>query len=112
MKYLFVIALLLCSSPAWATGACTKHGTVNAVSVQIAADRDIKPRSYVLIENSGNGPLFIAIGSGNNATTADIFLKPGASWLLTAPRPDAIVPSGDIAGISTTGGTTYAFCDY
>jgi hypothetical protein len=91
---------------------CTKSGTVGATSTQIVAADDIRPRSYMLIENSGcQLPMWVAIGSNNNATVNDFYLAPGASWLLT-PWPQANVPSGDVAVISQGAGTTYAFCDY
>jgi hypothetical protein len=107
---LLTFALLLVAAPAWAV--CTQHGAVGITSTQIVADRDIKPRSYVLVENSGTvEPIWIAIGSKNNATIFDIFLKPGASWLMTAMN-GANLPSGDIAVISIGTGSSYAFCDY
>ncbi len=106
------IALLLFAAPAGAV--CTKTGTVTSSSTQIAPANDIngiEGRHYMLIQNTGtSNPMNVAIGSSNAAATSDLYLGPGASWVMTM-QGLKMVPGGDVAAISTAG-TTYSFCDW
>jgi hypothetical protein len=105
--------LLLIAEPARAV--CTKTGTLSPnVSTQIVSSNDIagiEGRHYFLIQNTGTAnPMNVAIGSSNTATTTDLYLGPGASWVMTA-QGLKMVPGGDVAVISGVG-TTYSFCDW
>ena len=114
MKYLIAIAVLLLSAiPVKA--ACTASGTLSPnTSTQLLAAGDItgvEGRHYLLIQNTGTtNPMNVAIGSSNNATTSDLYLLPGASWVMTM-QALKLVPSGDVAAISVLG-TTYLVCDW
>ncbi len=98
---------------------CTKHGSVTTTSVQVETANDIGPsglgvtgRHYMLIQNTGqtNG-MNVALGSSNAATAQDMYLGPNSSWVLSMAG-GAMVPGGDVAVISTSTGTSWAFCDY
>lgn len=110
--YLLLGALLLCSAPSFAI--CTKAGSATSSSTQIVGDNDIKGiegRHYFMIQNTGTtNPMNVAIGSSNNATSSDLYLAPGASWVMTM-QGSMMVPGGDVAAISASG-TTYSFCDW
>jgi hypothetical protein len=97
-----------------ALGACTQHGTVGGSSTVIVGSNDIagiEGRHYLLIQNTGSAsPMNVAIGSNNAATSGDLYLGPGASWVMTEQQ-NKMVPGGDVAAISTSG-TTYSFCDW
>jgi hypothetical protein len=107
----------LCSS---AFAVCTKTGSVTSSSTQIVGANDIsgsagagniEGRHYLLIQNTGtSNAMNVAIGSNNAATSSDLYLGPGASWVMTA-QGNKMVPGGDVAAISA-GGTTYEFCDW
>jgi hypothetical protein len=98
-----------------AEAGCSTHGTVGTSSVQIALANEVvgvpTGRHYVMVQNSGIVAMYVAIGSSNAATTSDTYLGPGAAWVLTM-QGGAMVPGGDVAAISTGGGTTYSYCDY
>ena len=65
----------------------------------------------MMIQNTGtSNAMEVAIGSSNNATSSDIYLGPGASWVMTM-QGLKMVPGGDVAAISASG-TTYGFCDW
>jgi hypothetical protein len=103
---------LLVTSPALAV--CTQSGTVASTSTVIVGPNDIsgiEGRHYFLIMNTGttNG-MNVAVGSNNNATNKDMYLAPGASWVMTMQNLK-MVPGGDVAAISANG-TNYAFCDW
>jgi hypothetical protein len=108
---LLCLALLL-ASPAHAV--CTQHGTVASTSTAIVGSNDvagIEGRHYFLIQNTGTtNPMNVAIGSSNAATSTDLYLGPGASWVMTMQELK-MVPGGDVAAISVSG-TTYSFCDW
>jgi hypothetical protein len=106
------VLLLLCAPPAFAV--CTQHGTVASSSTAIVGANDlagIAGRHYFLIQNTGTtNPMEVAIGSSNAATSSDMYLGPGASWVMTM-QGLKMVPGGDVAAISASG-TTYSFCDW
>ena len=106
-------ALLLCGGRAIAV--CTQHGTVTSSSTAIVGSNDIsgiEGRHYFLIQNSGSSnPMYVAIGSGNNATSSDLYLSAGSSWVMTM-QGLKMVPGGDVAAIAPSGNTTYTFCDF
>jgi hypothetical protein len=93
---------------------CTQHGSVTSSSIAIVGANDIsgiEGRHYFMIQNtSTSNPMNVAIGSGNNATSSDLYLGPGASWVMTM-QGLKMVPGGDVAAISAAG-TTYSFCDW
>jgi hypothetical protein len=105
-------AVLLMMSSAFAV--CTKTGSVTSSSGQIVGSNDvagIEGRHYLMIQNTGtSNPMNVAIGSSNNATSSDLYLGPGASWVMTM-QGLKMVPGGDVAAISVSG-TTYSFCDW
>jgi hypothetical protein len=109
----FVCLALLFAPPAFAV--CTQSGTLSAnVSTAIVGSNDIsgiEGRHYFLIMNTGttNG-MNVAIGSSNNATNKDMYLAPGASWVMTMQNLK-MVPGGDVAALSASG-TNYSFCDW
>jgi hypothetical protein len=112
-----LIAALLIAGLAFAPPAhavCTQHGSVTSASTAIVGSNDIagvEGRHYLLIQNTGtSNAMNVAIGSSNNATSADLYLGPGASWVMTM-QGLKMVPGGDVAAISTSG-TTYSFCDW
>ncbi len=114
---LWLIALLLNAfllPLASAQAVCTQHGTVASSSTAIVGNNDIagiEGRHYLLIQNTGTAnPMEVAIGSGNAAAASDVYLGPGASWLMTQ-QGNKMVPGGDVAAISASG-TTYSFCDW
>jgi hypothetical protein len=100
------LALLL-AHPALAV--CTQHGSVTSSSTAIVGSNDIagiEGRHYFLIQNTGtSNPMEVAIGSSNAATSSDMYLGPGASWVMTM-QGLKMVPGGDVAAISASG-TTY-----
>lgn len=104
--------LLLMLQPALAV--CTKTGSVTSSSTAIIGANDIggiEGRHYMLIQNTGTtNPMNVAIGSSNAATSTDLYLGPGASWVMTMQQLK-MVPGGDVAAISASG-TTYSFCDF
>jgi hypothetical protein len=117
-KPLWLIAFLLIAEGALASRAlavCSQHGTVSTSSVQIVTANEVKGvtegRHYMMVQNSGTAGMYVAIGSLNVATTSDTYLGPGAAWVLTM-QGGAMVPGGDVAAISTGGGSTYSYCDY
>jgi hypothetical protein len=97
-----------------ALAVCTQSGTVGAISTAIVGANDvsgIEGRHYLLIQNTGTAnPMHVAIGTNNNATNSDLYLGPGASWVMTM-QGLKMVPGGDVAAISANG-TTYSFCDW
>jgi|SRR5689334_14963028 hypothetical protein len=97
-----------------ALAVCTKSGSVTSSSTQIVGTNDIsgiEGRHYFMIQNTGtSNPMNVAIGSSNNATSKDLYLGPGASWVMTI-QGMKMVPGGDVAAISASG-TTYSFCDF
>jgi hypothetical protein len=109
----FLLGAFLLASPALAV--CTQSGALSAnVSTAIVGANDIsgiEGRHYFLIMNTGtvNG-MNVAIGSSNNATSKDMYLAPGASWVMTMQNLK-MVPGGDVAALSVSG-TNYAFCDW
>jgi hypothetical protein len=109
----FVCLALVFTSSAFAV--CTQSGTLSAnVSTAIVGSNDIsgiEGRHYFLIMNTGttNG-MNVAIGSSNNATNKDMYLAPGASWVMTMQNLK-MVPGGDVAALSPSG-TNYSFCDW
>lgn len=108
----WVLVIFFFFLPAFADAVCTQSGTVGTTSIQVVPAQDLRTRSYMLIQNSGAAVnLWVSIGSNNHATTNDMVLKPGGSWLLIV-FGQTTVPSGDVSVISTGVGTTYAFCDY
>jgi hypothetical protein len=103
-----VALLILVPTGAWAV--CTAHGTATSTPSQVAGANDIAVgRRYLFIQNTGTSPMNFAIGTNNQATTADILLGPGVSMLMN--NYGAPVPSGDISVVSPQN-TTWAFCDY
>jgi len=104
--------LFLCVAPAFAV--CTQHGNVTSSSTAIVGNNDIagvEGRHYFLIQNTGtSNAMNVAIGSSNNATSSDVYLGPGASWIMTMVGLK-MVPGGDVAAIWASG-TTYSFCDF
>jgi hypothetical protein len=97
-----------------ASAVCTQSGDVASSSTAIVGANDIKDiegRHYLLIQNTGlTNAMNVAIGSGNAATAKDLYLAPGASWVMSAPGLK-LLPGGDVAAISATG-TSYSFCDW
>ena len=97
-----------------ALAVCTQHGNVTSSSTAIVGANDIsgiEGRHYFLIMNTGTtNPMEVAIGSNNAATSSDMYLGPGASWVMTM-QGLKMVPGGDVAALSASG-TTYAFCDW
>jgi hypothetical protein len=108
----WLAGLLALAAPAWAV--CTQNGTVNNTSTAIVGSNDIsgiEGRHYMLIQNTGtSNPMNVAIGSNNAATNKDLYLGPGASWVMTM-QGLKMVPGGDVAAVSASG-TTYSFCDW
>lgn len=107
--------LLLCMARSPALAVCTQSGTLSAaVSTAIVGSNDvsgIEGRHYFLIMNTGTtNAMNVAIGTANNATNKDLYLAPGASWVMTMQNLK-MVPGGDVAAYSTSG-TTYSFCDW
>jgi hypothetical protein len=108
-----LLGTLLLAGNAFAV--CTQSGTLSAnVSTAIVGSNDIsgiEGRHYFLIMNTGttNG-MNVAIGSSNNATNKDMYLAPGASWVMTMQNLK-MVPGGDVAALSPSG-TNYSFCDW
>ena len=101
--------------PRFALAVCTQNGTLPAnTTTAIVGSNDIagiEGRHYFLIMNTGStNPMNVAIGSNNNATSKDMYLAPGASWVMTMQNLK-MVPGGDVAAISVSG-TNYAFCDW
>jgi hypothetical protein len=109
---LLAAALVYCAEPAFAV--CTKSGAVTSSSTAIVGANDIagiEGRHYLLIQNTGTtNPMNVAIGSSNAATSSDLYLGPGASWVMTMQQLK-MVPGGDVAAISASG-TNYSFCDW
>jgi hypothetical protein len=106
-------ALLLCASSA--SAACTQNGTATSSSSAVVGTNDITGiggRHYFMIQNTGtSNPMDVAIGTSNNATNKDLYLGPGASWVMTM-QGLKMVPGGDVAVIAPSGNTTYSFCDW
>src|ERR1700758_4812496 len=104
--------LFLCAVPSFAV--CTKSGTVNATSTVILNSNDLAGligRHYFLIQNTGTAnPMNVAISTGNHATSSDVYLAPGQSWVMTQ-QDLKMVPGGDVSAISA-GGTSYSVCDW
>lgn len=104
--------LFLCAGRAGAV--CTQHGTVTASSTAIVGLNDIsgvEGRHYFLIQNSGANPMYVAIGTSNAATSSDMYLSAGSSWVMQM-QGLKMVPGGDVAAIAPSGNTTYGFCDW
>jgi len=97
-----------------ASAVCTQSGSVAATSTAIVGANDISGltgRHYMLIQNTvTSNPMNVAIGSSNTATSKDLYLAPGASWVMGSAGPK-MLPGGDVAAISALG-TTYSFCDW
>lgn len=114
MAAVAAVAAVIALSEGPAMAVCTQHGNVTSSSTAIVGANDISGlsgRHYLLIQNTGvTNPMNVAIGSSNTATSSDIYLAPGASWVLTSAGPK-MVPGGDVAAISAVG-TTYGFCDF
>jgi hypothetical protein len=112
LPLLLSAGLACCAKPAFAV--CTKSGAVTSSSTAIVGANDIagiEGRHYLLIQNTGTtNPMNVAIGSSNAATSSDLYLGPGASWVMTMQQLK-MVPGGDVAAISA-GGTNYSFCDW
>lgn len=113
LRTLLIVALLIAfAHPALAV--CTKTGSVTSSSTAIIGANDIggiEGRHYMLIQNTGTtNPMNVAIGSSNAATSTDLYLGPGASWVMTMQQLK-MVPGGDVAAISASG-TTFSFCDW
>lgn len=116
--HIFKVALLclimLAGASRCAFAACTQNGTASATSSQVVGTNDlngIEGRHYFLIQNTGTtNSMQVAIGSNNNATSKDMNLSPGSSWIMTM-QGLKMVPGGDVAVISA-GGTTFAYCDW
>jgi hypothetical protein len=110
--FLAVLAMLATYRCAFAV--CTQSGTVASTSTAIVGSNDIagvEGRHYFLIQNTGStNPMNVAIGTSNNATSKDLYLAPGASWVMTM-QGLKMVPGGDVAAISASG-TNYSFCDF
>ncbi len=115
----WLVAIAAAALSAWLRAApvfavCTQSGTVGSTSTAIVGANDIagiEGRHYMLIQNTGTtNAMNVAIGSNNAATSKDIYLGPGASWVMTM-QGLKMVPGGDVAAISA-GGTTYSFCDW
>lgn len=111
----FLWALLASLCWAWpASAVCTQSGNVTSSSTQIVGSNDIsgiEGRHYLLIQNTGtSNAMNVAIGSSNTATSKDLYLGPGASWVMTM-QGLKMVPGGDVAAISASG-TTYSLCDW
>jgi hypothetical protein len=110
-------AWMLCLGANRAFAVCTQHGTVTSSSTAIVGSNDLAPavaqgRHYFLIQNTGTtNPMNVAIGSSNAATSSDMYLGPGASWVMGPIMSSAAVPGGDVSAISANG-TTYSFCDF
>jgi hypothetical protein len=107
-----MLAVLFAAVPAFAL--CTQHGTITTSSTQIVTSNDlsINGRHYMLVQNTGTtNAMNVAIGSSNAATTSDLYLGPGASWVMTM-QGLKMLPSGDVAAIGNGGSTTYSFCDW
>jgi hypothetical protein len=104
--------LLLCGV---AHASCTQHGTVTSSSSAVVGSNDIvgiEGRHYFMIQNTGtSNPMNVAIGSSNAATSSDLYLGPGASWVMTM-QGMKMVPGGDLSVIAPSGNTTYSFCDW
>jgi hypothetical protein len=118
MKRILLAIALICFCSVQAQAICTKHGTAGASSTQVVTANDTgQTRIYFFIQNSGttNG-MNVALGSSNAATTSDVYLGPGQSWIMTGQAQGSfatgVVPPGDVAVIQNGGSTTYAFCDY
>jgi len=99
--------------PAFAV--CTIHGTASGSSTQVVGANDIvgiEGRNYLMIQNTGTAnPINVAIGTNNSATSADIYLGPGASWVM-GKQGLKMVPGGDVSVIAPSGSTTFSFCDW
>jgi hypothetical protein len=87
---LAVAVLLLLSissflSPLSCLAVCTKSGSITSSSTAIVGSNDIsgsagqgniEGRHYFLIQNTGTtNPMNVAIGSSNNATSSDLYLR-------------------------------------
>jgi hypothetical protein len=113
LKILVLLAAAWCyAAPTFAV--CTQHGSVTSSSTAIVGSNDVvgvEGRHYFMIQNTGtSNPMNVAVGSSNNATSNDLYLGPGASWVMTM-QGLKMVPGGDVAAISASG-TTYTFCDW
>ena len=112
MTKIYLLSILL-AGPALAV--CTQNGTVTNSSTAIVGSNDIagvEGRHYFMVQNTGTAnPMNVAIGTSNNATNKDMYLGPGASWVMTM-QGLKMVPGGDVAAIAPSGNTSYAFCDF
>jgi hypothetical protein len=118
---LAMLLLLIIAGIAGPAGAvCTQHGTATSASSTVVSTNDlataspptVQGRHYFMIQNTGaSNPMNVAIGSNNNASPADMYLGPGAAWVMGPVMSSAAVPGGDVAVISPSS-TTYAFCDW
>lgn len=108
----FAAMLFLCTGRAFAV--CTSHGSATSSSSAVVGSNDIagiEGRHYFLLQNTGtSNAMNVAIGSNNAATSSDMYLGPGASWVMTQQNLK-MVPGGDVAVISASG-TTWSFCDF
>jgi hypothetical protein len=107
------LAGIILACPALAI--CTQSGTATSSSSAVVGSNDvtgIEGRHYFMIQNTGtSNPMNVAIGSSNTATNKDLYLGPGASWVMTM-QGLKMVPGGDVAVIAPSGNTTYSFCDW
>ena len=70
----------------------TKSGTVSSSSTQI--DQADGPRAYLLLQNTGTtNPMYVAIGSNNNAAVGDIYLQSGASLVFKQVPETGNIPA-------------------
>jgi hypothetical protein len=108
------LALLMFGLAAPALALCTQSGSIGASSTAIVGANDvagIEGRHDLLIQNTGTtNAMNVAVGSSNAATANDLYLGPGASWVMTM-QGTKMVPGADVAAISASG-TTYSFCDW
>ena len=111
--FFVLIANILLASGALAV--CTQSGSVGSSSTAIVGNNDIsgvEGRHYFMIQNTGTtNPMNVAIGTSNAARSNDLYLAPGASWVMTM-QGLKMVPGGDVAAIAPSGNTTYSYCDW
>jgi hypothetical protein len=103
-----IVLTMLAPARGWAI--CSTHGSASSTPTQVVPANDtVVDRRFLFIQNTGSSSMNFAIGTNNKATTADIYLPPGASMVFT--NFGGVVPSGDVSVVSSLS-TTWAFCDY